>query len=307
MPAPLIDCQNVTVIRGEIRALDRLSLTIAAGEHVAILGPNGCGKSTLIKTLTRECYPAIEEPPSERTSASERATQAERGAGGPASERVGGSGGAKPPGRSTLRIMGRDRWNVAELRSMLGIVTQDLIADCTRGMSSDFAEFPRRVTGRDTVLSGFFSSIGIWKHHDVTPAMQRRTDEILERLEIGHLAARRLHELSSGEARRLVIGRALVHDPAALVLDEVANSLDLRAAHQLREMTRAIARSGTAIVVVTHHLPEIIPEIDRVILMKAGRVVEDGPKERLLTSDALSRLFGMPIDVGRRGGYFHAW
>ena len=271
MPAPLIECRNVTVYRGEIRALDRLSLTIAAGEHIAILGPNGCGKSTLIKTLTRECYPAIEDPP------------------------------------STLRIMGRDRWSVTELRSMLGIVTQDLVAECTRGMSSDFAEFPRRVTGRDTVLSGFFSSIGIWKHHEVTRAMHRKADEILERLEIAHLSARRLHELSSGEARRLVIGRALVHDPAALVLDEVANSLDLRAAHQLREMTRAIAQSGTAILVVTHHLPEIIPEIDRIVLMKAGRVVEDGPKDRLLTSAALSHLFGMPMEIGRRDGYFHAW
>jgi iron complex transport system ATP-binding protein len=259
------------VFRGNTRALDRLTLLIQQREHVAILGPNGCGKSTLIKTLTRECYPAVEDPP------------------------------------STLRIMGRDRWDVSELRAMLGIVTQDLIGDCVRGMSSDFAEFPRRVVGRDTVLSGFFSSIGIWRHHSVTPEMHRKADEILARLEIAHLAGRRMHELSSGEARRLVIGRALVHDPAALVLDEVANSLDLRAAHQLREMTRAIARAGTTVVIVTHHLPEIIPEIGRVILMSAGRVVDDGPKEQLLTPAALSRAFGMPIEVGQRDGYYHAW
>jgi iron complex transport system ATP-binding protein len=98
-----------------------------------------------------------------------------------------------------------------------------------------------------------------------------------------------------------------VHDPAALVLDEVANSLDLRAAHQLREMTRAIARAGTAVVIVTHHLPEIIPEIDRVILMSRGRVVQDGPKGAILTSAALSQVFGLPLDIGRRDGYFHAW
>jgi len=267
----LIDCRDVTVYRGDVRALDRLTLTIAGGEHVAILGPNGCGKSTFIKTLTCDCYPAIEAVP------------------------------------FTLRIMGRDRWSVAELRRMLGIVSQDLIAECTRGMSSDFAEFPRRVTGRDTVLSGFFSSIGIGAHQDVTAEMTRTADEILDRLEIAHLAARPLHELSSGEARRLVIARALVHDPAALVLDEVANSLDLRAAHQLRETTRAIAQAGTAIVVVTHNLSEIIPEIDRVILLRDGRVLEDGPKARLLTSETLTRVFGLPIEVGRRDGYYHAW
>jgi iron complex transport system ATP-binding protein len=268
---PLVECRDVTVYRGDVRALDRLSLTIAAGEHVAVLGPNGCGKSTFIKTLTCECYPAIEPVP------------------------------------FTLRIMGQDRWSVADLRRMLGIVSQDLIAECTRGKSSDLVECPRRVTGVDTVLSGFFSSIGIAPHHEITPDMERRAGAILDRLEIGHLADRPLDELSSGEARRLVIARALVHDPAALVLDEVANSLDLRAAHQLREMTRAIARAGTALVLVTHNLAEIVPEIERVILLRGGRVVDDGPKERLLTTEALTRAFDYPIEVGRRDGYFHAW
>ena len=268
---PLVECRDVTVYRGEVRALDRLTLTIAAGEHVAILGPNGCGKSTLIKALTCECYPAIEATP------------------------------------FTLRIMGRARWSVVELRQILGIVSQDLIAECIRGKSSDFVEFPRRVTGRDTVLSGFFSSIGIPAHLEVTPEMERKADAILDRLEIAHLAQRPLDELSSGESRRLVIARALVHDPAALVLDEVANSLDLRAAHQLREMTRTIAQAGTAVVIVTHNLSEIIPEIDRVILLRDGRVLDDGPKDRMLTSDTLTRAFDLPIEVGRHNGYFHAW
>jgi iron complex transport system ATP-binding protein len=271
LPPPLIECRDVTVYRGDVRALDRLSLTIASGEHVAILGPNGCGKSTFVKTLTCECYPAIEPIP------------------------------------FTLRILGRDRWSVADLRQLLGIVSQDLIAECTRGKSSDFVECPRRVTGRDTVLSGFFSSIGIAPHHEITAEMERQADAILDRLEIAHLAARPLDELSSGEAQRLVIARALVHDPAALVLDEVANSLDLRAAHHLREMTRAIARAGTALVVVTHNLSEIVPEIDRVILLRDGRVLEDGPKERLLRAETLTRAFDVPVDVGRRDGYFHAW
>jgi iron complex transport system ATP-binding protein len=271
MTAPLLDYRNVSVYRGQILALNRIDLSVAQGEHVAVLGPNGCGKSTLIKTLTRECYPAATEED------------------------------------SWLRIMGQERWDVTSLRSMLGIVTNDLVAVCTSGMTSDFVESPRRVTGRATVLSGFFSSVGIWPHHHVTPEMERKADEILGQLEVRHLADRPLSAASSGEARRLVIGRALVHDPAALVLDEPTNSLDLRATYELRDTIRRIAQQGTSIVLVTHHLPDIIPEIDRVILLQAGRIVDDGPKERLLTSATLTRLFGAPVEVVKRDEYYQAW
>jgi iron complex transport system ATP-binding protein len=270
MPPPLLDYRNVTVYRGDRVALDNINLSVARGEHVAILGPNGSGKSTLIKTFTRECYPAPGD------------------------------------GESWLRIMGQDTWDVTSLRSMLGIVTNDLVTACTSGMSSDFVDNPRRVTGRNTVLSGFFSSIGVWPHHHVTAEMQRKTDEILDRFDVGHLADRPLREVSSGEARRIVIGRALVHDPAALVLDEVANSLDLGASRELRDIVRRIAQAGTTVVMVTHHLPEIIPEINRVILLRQGRIVADGPKAGLLTADRLSSLFGVPVEVTERDGYFDA-
>jgi iron complex transport system ATP-binding protein len=136
--------------------------------------------------------------------------------------------------------------------------------------------------------------------------MRRQADAILSRLDVAHLADRPLNELSSGEAKRIVIGRALVHAPSALVLDELANSLDLRAAARLRDTTRAIAQGGTTVIMVTHHLPEIIPEITRVILLQEGRVIDDGPKTSLLTSARLSRLFETPIHVGLRDGYFHA-
>jgi iron complex transport system ATP-binding protein len=271
MTAPLLEYHNVSVYRGETLALDRVSLSIRVGEHVAILGPNGCGKSTLIKTFTRECYPSNRD------------------------------------GDATLRILGQEAWDVKELRSMLGIVTNDLVAECARGMSSDFAEIPRRVTARDTVLSGFFSSIGVWAHHHVTPEMAAKADGLLRLLGVAHLAERMLDEMSSGEVRRVVIARALVHDPSSLVLDEPTNSLDLRATSELRDAVRSIAQSGLSVLLVTHHLPDIIPEIDRVILLKRGRVVADGTKSDVLSSDALSDLFDVPIEVGRRGDYYHAW
>ncbi len=266
----LLDYRNVTVYRGNRVALDDINLSVAQGEHVAILGPNGSGKSTLIKTFTRECYPVPRE------------------------------------GTSWLRILGQEAWDVTTLRSMLGIVTNDLVMACTLGMSSDFAGNARRVTGRNTVLSGFFSSIGIWSHHHVTAEMRRKTDEILERFDVLHLADRPLGEVSSGEARRIVIGRALVHDPAALVLDEVANSLDLGASRELRDIVRRIAQSGTTVVMVTHHLSDIIPEIDRVICLQGGRIVADGAKSEVLSADRLSSLFGVPVEVTERDGFFDA-
>jgi iron complex transport system ATP-binding protein len=257
---PLLELQNVTVVRGDRVALDSLSLSIAVGEHVAILGPNGSGKSSFIKAVTRECWPRY------------------------------------TPEGSTVRIMGRDRWHVWELRKLLGIVTNDLMLTCTRD-----------VTGRELILSGFFSSVELCPWHEVTGQMRQKAAEVLELLEIPHLADRMMTELSSGEARRVLIARALVHDPQALVLDEPSNSLDLRAQRELREIFRKLAQSGTSMIMVTHHLPDIIPEISRVILIKDGRVFRDGTKAEMLTTESLSALFGAPVEVLKRDGYFHLW
>ena len=127
----------------------------------------------------------------------------------------------------------------------------------------------------------------------------------MELLEISHLAARNTNEMSSGEARRILIARALVHDPQALVLDEPTTSLDLRATCELRDVLRKLARNGISILMVTHHLPDIIPEMRRVVLIREGRVVMDGPKEQVLEAGALSGLFGVPVEVLERGGYYH--
>src|SRR3979490_3013170 len=131
---PLLALRHVTVMRGERAALLDVTLRVEAGEHVCILGPNGCGKSTLIKTITRECYPVVRE-------------------------------------ESSMTILGRDRWNIFELRSVLGIVSNDLMSDCTSDTS-----------GREVVLSGFFSSTRIFDHQTVEPEHRMRADAVLQRL-----------------------------------------------------------------------------------------------------------------------------
>jgi len=136
-------------------------------------------------------------------------------------------------------------------------------------------------------------------------AGERKARQVMELLEISHLAERDTNQMSSGEARRILIARALVHDPQALVLDEPTSSLDLHATHELREILRKLARNGISIVMVTHHLPDIIPEIRRVVLIRGGRVYRDGPKEQVLEAATLTGLFGIPVEVLERGGYYH--
>ena len=259
---PLLFLEHVTVLRGgreQRPALDDVTLEIAAGEHVCILGPNGCGKSTLIKTITRECYPLAREG-------------------------------------SSISILGRERWNIFELRSNLGIVSPDLLASCTTD-----------ATGRDVVLSGFFSSTRIFPHHHPDPEHVARANETLKRLGIAHLAERAVAEMSSGEAKRTLIARALVHEPQTLLFDEPSNALDIAAQLQLRETMRELAKSGLGILLVTHHVSEIIPEIERVVLLREGRILANGRKSEILTAEQLSSLFGAAVRLGRHHGYFHLY
>lgn len=132
-----------------------------------------------------------------------------------------------------------------------------------------------------------------------------RAEKVLEQLGVLHLAKRPVAEMSSGEAKRTLIARALVHDPRTLLFDEPGNALDIAGQVGLRETMRELAQSGLGIVLVTHHVSEIIPEIERVVLLRRGRVMADGPKNTVLTSDKLSELFAVPVKLFRDDGYFH--
>jgi iron complex transport system ATP-binding protein len=113
--------------------------------------------------------------------------------------------------------------------------------------------------------------------------------------------------MSSGEAKRTLIARALVHQPETLLFDEPSNALDIAAQFQLRETMRELARSGLAILLVTHHVSEIIPEIDRVILLRDGEILIDGPKQDVLTEDNLSKLFGVQVRMHSHQGSLHIY
>lgn len=192
------------------------------------------------------------------------------------------------------RIWGQERWNVFDLRSALGIVSHDLQDS-----------FAREMTGFEVVLSGFFSSIGLYQQ-TITSSMRRKADHILKFLDVAHLKERKMTEMSSGEARRLLIGRALVHDPKALILDEPFNSLDLLGRHKFNHLLSKIAKSGVGIIIVTHNLLDIIPEISRVVLIRKGKIFKDGAKRSIMTDANMSRLFRTPVNIKKDKGYYYA-
>lgn len=256
---PLLSLRNLTVARGDKTVLHEIDLEIRQGEHVAILGPNGCGKSTLIKAITRELYPVAN-----RTGCS-------------------------------CEFLGREDWDVSELRRRLGIVEMDALRRVSHEVTL------RSVPVREFVVSGFFNSVGLWPHHCVSAAQFREANRVMRFLGISHLGKQPIDEVSSGEQRRAMIGRALVHHPEALILDEPTNSLDPGAVRGFRSLLRELSQSGRSLLLVTHHVADLIPEIERVILLRDGRILADGPREKLLTTRRMTRLFQSPLRVVRRG------
>ncbi|HWE84398.1 MAG TPA: ATP-binding cassette domain-containing protein [Terracidiphilus sp.] len=259
-----LEMRNVNVARGDRLVLHDVNLTIHTGEHVAILGPNGCGKSTLILTMSCQLYPIVQ------------------------------------PGMS-VRIFGRERWDLSQLRRHFGVV-----AAGTRGLDLP-GERTAVTTGRDAVIAGFFSASTLWPNLVVTDDMRHRAAEAIERMEATHLADQLVGEMSAGEKRRILIARALVHRPRQLLLDEPSNALDLAAQRDLRETLRRLAAEGTGLVLVTHHLGDILPEITRIILMQKGRIDADGPRAQLLTEPRLSQLFQAPVRIGHDDNWLHSW
>lgn len=246
----LIELDDARVWRDGRAALDGVSLRLPLGRHTAILGPNGCGKSSFIQLLTRQLYAA-----------------------------------AHADGRPPVRILGEHLWDVRTIRSRLGIVTG--------AMHDDLLSLPG-LCARDVVLGAFEARLAP-PDEPVDPARLAAADAALARVEAGHLGGRDYATLSTGEARRVLLARALVHAPMALLLDEPAAGLDVVARARLLRTLRRLAAEGVTLLLVTHHAEELLPEIGHVVLLRAGRVVADGPRAEVLTGPLLSLAFGAPL------------
>ena len=256
-PPPLIELDAASVLRGGRRALDAVSLRLPQGRHTALLGPNGCGKSTFLQLLTRQLYPL-----------------------------------AHADGRPAVRILGEHLWDVRAIRSRLGIVTGAL--------HEDLVSLPE-LQVEDVVLGAFDARLAPLPADEATPPMRARAAQALARVDATGLAGRAYATLSTGEARRVLVARALVHDPSALLLDEPTTGLDPVARHRLLQSLRALARDGVTLLLATHHLEELVPEIGHVVLLRGGRVIADGPRAQVLDAVHLSRAFGAPLALDAQG------
>lgn len=259
--APLIDIRDATIYRGSTRVFDALTLSIKQHEPAAILGPNGSGKTTLLKVINRELYP-LQKPD------------------------------------ASVRILGRETWNVWELRSHIGIVSHDLQA-----------RYRSATTALDVVLSGFLSSVGI--HGSlagrISPAQRTKAREVMSALGVSELAEKELRKMSTGQQRRCLLARALVHDPDTLILDEPTAGLDLAASFDYLARIRQLTREGKNIVLVTHLINEIPAEIDRVILLREGEIVADGCKDEVLTEQNLRRTYDVDLRLTKVDDYYLAY
>ncbi len=262
----LLELDQVSVHRDSNCILDRISLSIARRRHTVILGPNGSGKSSLLKVLVRQFYPSVEDDGHQ----------------------------------GKVRILGRDDWIVSELRKRMGIVSTALDFSFSQGRTG-------RMTVDQAVASGItateLSEFGVEINDEVRSAVSKALALVGE----SHLMHRHVDTLSTGERRRVLIARALVHQPEILVLDEPTSGLDIAASiHFLETLRRIVAGTSVTLVLVTHHIEEIIPEIDDVVLLDRGRVVESGPKREILVAEKLSGLFRIDITIEPgHDGFYH--
>ena len=196
---------------------------------------------------------------------------------------------------SVVKICGDEHLVTAEFRRQIGFVSEDL----QHG-------YLKQTPGLEVVISGFFASNSLWQQAEIQDQQISRANQLLHELQITGLRDRQFGELSTGQQRRLLLARALVHEPHTLVLDEPTTGLDIQATFSYLNLVGQLIQQQTAVILVTHHLHEIPPEIQRVVLLKQGQVMFDGEKTDAFTNQRISELFDFPVHLSLNNGFFQA-
>lgn len=186
---------------------------------------------------------------------------------------------------------GNPRALLTDVRKSLGIVSATMQEQIKVHLSAV-----------EIVEGGLFGTLGLPRYVQPTEASHKAALDALEMLGIASLAERDVLTLSSGQGRRVLLARALVSQPETLILDEPCTGLDPEGMYYVRKSMRTLAQAGVGIILITHYPEDVIPEVQRLVLIKDGTLFADGSKEELLTSDTMSQLFDVPLKVARSGG-----
>jgi iron complex transport system ATP-binding protein len=250
---PLLAVSGLRVQRGTATLLHDVSWRVERGQHWVILGPNGCGKTSLLKALTGYLS----------TTAGDIELLGER--------------------------YGESDWR--DLRFHIGIVT-----------AAFHPSIPPAEPAIETVISGKFAQLDLWA--PTTPADHKAAMKLLELAGAAHLADREWIFLSQGERQRILIARALMAKPRLLILDEPCAGLDPVSREHFLGFVERLARqkNSPAFVLVTHHVEEITPAFTHALILRNGRVVDDGPLASTLTNENLSAAFGEPVKIAKDRG-----
>lgn len=192
-------------------------------------------------------------------------------------------------------IMGKERYTLSELKQQLGIITNDL--------HNYFERQGNFLSVYEVVISGYYSTIGVFKHQDFTVEQHNKTKEVLAFLELENIQNKKVHELSTGQLRKAIIGRALIHNPKAFILDEPTVGLDIKSQVNFINTMKKLSQNAS-IILVTHHIEEIFEEITNVALMYENKVYIQGNKEEVLTSENLSKIFEVELSIQEKNGRY---
>ena len=202
------------------------------------------------------------------------------------------------PSTGTVSLLGETmgRVDVFDLRPRIGLASQAVAA-----------RIPNSEKVQDVVLSAAYGVVGRWREAYAPEDVDRAT-RLLQAWDVGGLAARMMGTLSEGERKRVEIARALMTNPELLLLDEPGGGLDLAGREKLVQSLARLCHNPSAptTVLVTHHLEEIPEGITHALLLTHGRVIASGPLQQTLTSDNLTRTYGMPLNLTHESGRWFA-